>query len=80
MGSSITNRTIQVNKRGSDCSGSEGTGRTLTITEGPLLDNLIVYVGGRPLHPTEEYTIAANVITFLVAIDNTDYIRFILGR
>lgn len=81
MGSSITNRTIPVKKRGSNCSGSDGaTNRTLTITEGPLLDNSMVYVGGRLLHPTEEYTLSGNVITFLIAIDNTDYIRFILGR
>lgn len=81
MGSSITNRTIPVNKRGSDCSGSDGAAnRTLTITEGPVLDNIQIVIGGRVLHPTEDYTLSGNVITFLVNVDNTDYIRLILGR
>ena len=81
MGSSYTARAIPVNKRGSDCSGTDGAvNRTLQIDEGPLLDSAMIYVGGRFLHPDDEYDLNENIITFLINIDDTDTIRMVLGR
>lgn len=81
MGSSYAPRALQINKRGSDCSGVTGaTNRTLTLSEMPLLSTTLIFVGGRLLHPTDEYTLAGNAITFLPAIDNIDYIRVVQSR
>lgn len=78
MANALSGVRLSRNYRGSDCTGADGTAnRTLTVN-GPLLDSALVIVGGRVLHPTEDYTTSANVITFLVVIDDTDYIRAIL--
>lgn len=60
---------------GSTCSGSDGTtGRTLTHTTALNTDHAI-FINGRYMHQTDEYTISGLVITFAsVAIDNSDII------
>lgn len=64
-------------KVGSDCTGTDGqANRTLDVSAGITSDNL-VYVAGRCLHPTSEYTFSGSVITFVVNIFDTDLIRVI---
>ena len=64
-------------KQGSDCTGTDGAAnRTLDVSAGITTDNL-VYVAGRCLHPTSEYTYSGSVITFVVNIFDADLIRVI---
>lgn len=57
---------------GSDCTGSDGTAnRTLTHSK-PLLSDSFIYINGKMLHLTDEYTVVGAVVTFLPVIDNTD--------
>lgn len=66
-------------KNGSDCSGTEGVqGRVLTLDNTSLTTSCMVFVNGRFLHLTNEYTVshlAANsTITFLIDVWNDDLI------
>ena len=68
------------NKRGSDCSGSDGAvNRVLTLSNTAMSDYEQVYVNGVHLHPTADYTVthnaASSTVTFLNAIDDSMYIR-----
>lgn len=54
---------------GSACLGSDGeTSRTLTVTEATTLDKAIIIVDNQTLHPTTDYTVLLNVITFVNAV------------
>lgn len=60
-------------KKGSDCTGNSGTtNRTLVLTNTP--SNLLVFLNGQLLTLTEDYTLATDTITFLLVIDNSDFI------
>ena len=62
---------------GSNCDGSDGAiNRTLTHT-GNILDSSLLWVSGRILHPTDEYTVSGAIITFLVEIFNDDIIHLL---
>jgi len=69
------------NKTGADCSGSSGAAnRTLTLAKANVVSTgLVVTVNGTTLHEgaRKDFTISANVITFLNAIDNGDNIRVV---
>jgi len=62
--------------RGSDCTGSDGTtNRTYTITSTPLVSNSVsIIINGTGAHYTADWSISGNIITFLDAIYDTDYI------
>jgi len=69
------------NKRGSDCSGTDGTSnRVLTLSNTQLTQSggFNVFVNGLNLVPTTEYSVAhsnsASTITFLNPVWDTDYI------
>ncbi len=67
------------NKRGSDCTGSDGaTNRVLTLTNSRLSSNEDVFVNGIRLTINVDYTITHNTsnstITFLGEIYDSDYI------
>lgn len=60
---------------GSDCSGTDSaTNRVLTHTT-KVWDSVMILVQGRTLHPTDEFTISGNDITFLVNIFDADIIH-----
>jgi hypothetical protein len=62
---------------GSDCSGVDGAvNRTLTHTK-PLLSDSLIVIGRSTLIPVEDYSVAGNVITFTLNVDNTDKILVI---
>ena len=69
------------NKSGADCSGSSGAAnRTLTLAKANVSSTgLVVTVNGTTLHEgsRRDFTISANIITFLNAIDNGDNIRVV---
>lgn len=68
-------------KRGSDCSGTDGTAnRVLTLANTSLTtdDGFMVFVGGLRLVPTTEYTVShlssSSTVTFLNVVYDSDYI------
>ena len=62
--------------RGSDCTGSDGTtNRTYTIASTPLVSNSVnIIINGTGAHYTADWSISGNIITFLNAVYDTDYI------
>ena len=59
---------------GSECTGTDGNAsRTLTVPFA-VKDNSLIFVGGRILFLTDDWTHDGSVITFLVRVDNTDKI------
>lgn len=75
MGFRLSTTLLDTNKVGSDCTGADGdSNRTLTVSVA-LTGHELIYVNGRPLHPTEEYTTSGSVITFLGPVFNDEFIR-----
>lgn len=58
---------VSYNYMGSNCSGAEGSGRTLTVASGDATVR-IVSVDREILRPTTDYTLSGNIITFNVDI------------
>jgi len=77
MGFIATSRALKTPYDGSDCSGVDGALNRLLTHNKSMLSNSLVVVGRAVLHETEDYTTAANVITFLINIDNTDKIMVV---
>lgn len=67
--------------RGSDCTGTDGAlNRVLTLSNARPTNELLVIVQGRILMETQEYTVvhqSGTTITFLVNMDDADYIETI---
>ena len=71
----ITNEVVMVGQKsltpinylGSDLSGSQGTGRTLTVSSSPV----IIFLERGMLHPSLDFNILLSVITFNVFIADT---------
>jgi len=79
--------TTSENKRGSDCSGTDGnTGRILTLanTSTTQAGGFMVFVNGLSLVLTTEYTVshlsASSTVTFVNVIMDTDYIVVIYNQ
>ena len=80
MGSRITNIRRRIQYRGSDCTGSDGAvNRTLVVTGPVALEGTLVIIGKSVQHPTYDYTVSGSTITFLINIDNSDYIDVVTG-
>lgn len=67
------------NKRGSNCSGSDGnSNRILILSNTATSTNEMIVLNGQVLTLTEDYTMVHNTvsstITFIANIDDTDYI------
>jgi len=74
MGFAIKASPVSTLYDGSSLSGSDGTiNRTLTHTKA-MLNNSLLFVGGRVMFVTEDYTVSGAVITFLGFMDDTDKI------
>lgn len=59
---------------GSACTGLDGAAsRTLTHSK-PLLSDSFIFINGRMMHLTDEYTVVGGVITFIAVIFDTDII------
>ena len=77
IGTSTGGASVPKNKRGSDCSGVEGTGRTLTLDNTDLTIGTLVFINGACLHVTDFSTnhLATNsIITFNNYVWDADYI------
>ena len=48
----------------------DGTDTTFTITSGRAVDNVLVFVNGICLVPTDDYTISGTTLTFITAPAN----------
>ena len=60
-------------KRGSDCTGADNAvNRTLVLASTPAV--LMVFKNGQLLTLTEDYTLTTATITFLFAVQNSDFI------
>ena len=66
-----------LNKRGSDLSGADGaSNRTIDITTANFVSaGLDITINGTQLINTVDFTVGGVTITFINAVDNTDYIR-----
>jgi len=62
--------------QGSDFSGSDGdSNRTVTLTNTPLTSGTaLIYINGRLIHKTQEYSISGSVLTIIGALYDNSYI------
>jgi len=64
-------------KDGSDATGSDGdTNRVLTLSATPSF-MIHIFVGGAPLHHTDDYTVSGADVTFLNALFNSQKIEVV---
>lgn len=62
-------------KRGSDFSGSSGaTNRTITLANVPISSSVIVWVTGKILHKTSEYTVSGSIVTIIGMLRQDDFV------
>jgi hypothetical protein len=54
----------------------DGSDTTFTVLAGTTVDNILVFVNGICLVPTDDYTISGTVLTFATAPANTAEIVF----
>lgn len=59
---------------GSACSGTDGNPNRVLTHSRTLLSDSFIYINGKMMHLTDEYSVVGNAVTFLGAIYDADII------